>query len=137
MGVYAIVIGIGSVQIMTLMLCGVLWWFLVRQERSLQLLSTKLKERGEAEASHESPQPELTQQKPDEFGRQLREAELKASLQMAVSTQQNPMDKYKYVASMADKGLGVEDLAQSFGISSYEAEQLVNLSRMANSGAEG
>lgn len=139
MGVYAIVIGIGGVQIMTLVLCGILWWFLIKQERSLHWLSSQLKEQAAAEEStRETVQPEFAEaeQESGEFGREFREAELKASLQMAVSTRQNPMDKYKYVASMADKGLGVEDLAHSFGISSYEAEQLVNLSRLANSGAE-
>jgi hypothetical protein len=135
MGVYAIVIGFGGVQLLTLCLCGVLWWFLIKQERSIHLLSSRLRNAEVAETG-KTQQPESFSEEESEFSREFREAELKANLQMAGSVRPNTMDKYKYVASMADKGLGVEDLAQSFGISSYEAEQLVNLSRLAQNGAK-
>ncbi|MCF8031352.1 MAG: hypothetical protein K9J48_01820 [Desulfohalobiaceae bacterium] len=127
MDIGALVISIGCVQILTLVLCGVLWWCLLRQERTIHNLRTRY-----ATTQSEASSSEGTAEEDKSFHSEYREAEIRASLQTAGSTRHSPTEKYKYVACMADKGLGVDDLARSFGISSYEAEQLVNLSRLAN-----
>ena len=129
MDIGALVISMGCVQILTLILCCVLWWCLFRQERTIHRLSTRQAPEPR-EASGSSENGEAAEEKKS-FRSEYREAEIRASLQTAGSTRHSPTEKYKYVACMADKGLGVEDLARSFGISSYEAEQLVNLSRLA------
>lgn len=127
MSINALVISIGCIQILTLVLCGVLWWYLLRQERTIYRMATlQDNSKQEASASKEPAEEEKS------FREEYRDAEIRASLQTTRASRGNPTEKYKYVASMADKGLGVEDLAHSFGISSYEAEQLVNLSRLAN-----
>jgi len=127
MNVGALIMAMGSVQILTLILCGILWWYLLRQERGINHLRSKL-ESAQLQGSASEP----TEKEGQTFQSEYREAEIKAALQTGGSPQHSPTEKYKYVAWMADKGLGVEDLAHSFGISSYEAEQLVNLSRLAN-----
>jgi len=131
MSVTALVVGIGCVQILTLILCGVLWWQLQKQE----LIISRLSAQG-AEPAAEPQAPQEAENSGRDFASEYREAEIRASLQTAGAARTSPTEKYKYVACMADKGVGAEDLAQSFGISSYEAEQLMNLSRLAN-GSQG
>lgn len=130
MNIDMLVMSLGGVQVLTLILCGILWWYLLRQERIINSMRSELETgRQKNTVSEPSEAEEQT------FQSEYREAEIKASLQTSGATRHSPTEKYKYVACMADKGLGVEDLARSFGISSYEAEQLINLSRLAN-GAE-
>jgi hypothetical protein len=127
MNVGALIMAMGCVQILTLILCGILWWYLLRQERGINYLRSELES-----AQFQESASEPTEKEGQTFQSEYREAEIKAALQTGGSPQHSPTEKYKYVACMADKGLAVEDLAHSFGISSYEAEQLVNLSRLAN-----
>lgn len=131
MNMSMLVMSLGGVQILTLILCGILWWYLVRQERIINSMRAEM-DGGRQDDTVTEP----SEAEEQTFQREYREAEIKASLQTSGATRHSPTEKYKYVACMADKGLEVEDLARSFGISSYEAEQLVNLSRLAN-GAEG
>ena len=131
MSVTALVVSIGIVQILTLILCGVLWWQLQKQELTINRISPSQKE-----PAAEPQAPQEAEDRGGDFAREYREAEIRASLQTAGATRTSPTEKYKYVACMADKGLDADDLAHSFGISSYEAEQLVNLSRLAN-GSQG
>ena len=129
MSVYAMLIGMGGLQVLTLVFCGFLAWGLLRQERTPQ-------EPGrvqEPTSGSATPGGVYGDGEKREFGSEFREARLRETLQTAGRTRQDLSEKYKYVACMADKGLGSEDLAQAFGISSYEAEQLVNLSRLAGS----
>jgi len=122
-----LVMSLGFVQILTLILCGVLSFYLLRQEQLIRRLRADRTET--SEESHASG--EAAEEKKS-FQKECREAEMRASLHTAGSTRHSPTEKYKYVACMADKGLDTDDLARSFGISSYEAEQLVNLSRLAS-----
>lgn len=130
MNIGMLVMGLGGVQILTLIISGILWWYLLRQERIINFMRSELES-----GRQNNTVPEPSESEEQTFQSEYREAEIKASLQTSGATRHSPTEKYKYVACMADKGLGVDDLASSFGISRYEAEQLINLSRLAN-GAE-
>ncbi|MEF8823124.1 MAG: hypothetical protein V5A14_01980 [Desulfohalobiaceae bacterium] len=117
MNIGMLVMSLGGVQVLTLILCGILWWYFLRQERIINSMRSELESGRQNDTDTEPSEAEE-----QTFQSEYREAEIKASLQTSGATRHSPTEKYKYVACMADKGLGVEDLARSFGISSYEAE---------------
>lgn len=65
------------------------------------------------------------------FVANLEEAQVKARLE--VSGGQAP-EKYRYVASMAARGMSPSEIAEVLKISPREAEQLVSLARVARGG---
>ena len=75
----------------------------------------------------------------NDFSRDLNQAEISVRLQKShLSAQSNnrsmsPPEKYSYVHSLAAKGMSSEDIALVLSISVHEADQLVNLSRLAHS----
>lgn len=66
------------------------------------------------------------------FDQSLDEAELKSRLQAPVSAGNAP-NKYRHVASLAEQGMSVQQIAEVLHISLPEATQLVSLSRIARS----
>lgn len=73
------------------------------------------------------------------FAKSLQEAEIttnlqkpRLSLQKATQTKHNNKDKYQYIQTLSGSGMASEDIAKVLSISSNEAEQLVNLSKLAN-----
>lgn len=66
------------------------------------------------------------------FERTLDHAELKSRLQTPI-TSGNAPDKYRHVASLAEQGMSVQQIAEVLHISLPEATQLVSLARIARS----
>ncbi|SHO50747.1 hypothetical protein [Desulfopila aestuarii] len=72
-----------------------------------------------------------------EFQKNLSEAELTTRLQQPrlsaqhVLGQVNAPERYLYVRSLAQNGMDAKEIASILSISTQEAEQLVNLSRLA------
>jgi hypothetical protein len=73
-----------------------------------------------------------------EFQDSLNQAEITTRLQKSrLSTQQHnrsmsPPEKYRYVHSLAASGMTSQEIASVLSISIHEAEQLVNLSKLAH-----
>lgn len=73
-----------------------------------------------------------------QFQKKLDEAEITTRLQQPrLSAQHNkerikPPERYQFVRSMANNGLDAEEIATILSISTHEAEQLVNLSKLAD-----
>lgn len=80
--------------------------------------------------THLEDLPTLAVQSPPHFEQDLNHAELKNRLQAPASLGNAP-DKYRHVASLADQGMPVEQIAEVLNISLPEANQLVSLSRLA------
>lgn len=73
-----------------------------------------------------------------EFQNNLGEAERTTKLQKpplseihAPERPRNSPERYSYIHSLAEKGLSVEEIASILTISTHEARQLVNLSKIA------
>lgn len=122
---YVFIILIGLIQILTLSICGYLWYYLYRQEKYLNEFSQKIESKVQ-----DIKNKEKTENTNRDFQNEFYKANIKANRQIAGGYEKVP-EKYKYVVSVAEQGMEIEDLAKTFGISSYEVEQLVNLSRLA------
>ncbi len=74
-----------------------------------------------------------------EFKNNLRLAELTTSLQKPrliarkPVTDSSPPEKYRYLQSLAKKGMPADEIASVLAISTHEAQQLVTLSQIAQS----
>ncbi len=95
-----------------------------REESDRQLLNALQR------ITHLEDLPTLAVQSPPRFEHDLNHAELKNRLQAPASLGNAP-DKYRHVASLADQGMAVEQIAEVLNISLPEANQLVSLSRLA------
>lgn len=77
------------------------------------------------------------------FQKNLQAAELTTKLQKPrLDAQHNvtagtPPGKYSNIQSLADQGISVEEIASIFAVSTHEAQQLVNLSRIAQGNFTG
>lgn len=73
-----------------------------------------------------------------EFQKSLNEAEITTRLQQPRLSAQHgynrsgPPERYLYVRSLAQNGMSAEEIASILSISTQEAEQLVNLSKLAS-----
>lgn len=95
-----------------------------REETDRQLLNALQR------ITHLEDEPAGQDLRPTHFEQDLNHAELKNRLQ-APATQGNAPDKYRHVASLAQQGMAVEQIAEVLNISLPEANQLVSLSRLA------
>lgn len=95
-----------------------------REESDRQLLNALQR------ITHLEDLPTLAPQAPLRFEQDLNHAELKNRLQAPASLGKAP-DKYRHIASLADQGMSVEQIAEVLNISLPEANQLVSLSRLA------
>ena len=68
------------------------------------------------------------------FAADMNRAQIKARLENA-GTFGNPHEKYRYIASMVAQGMKAHEIAEVLNIPPREAEQLVNLSKVAKSEA--
>jgi hypothetical protein len=77
--------------------------------------------------------------KSSDFSRSLNQAEISIRIQESRLSAQNynrsmsPPERYRYVHSLAAKGMSSQEIALVLSISIHEADQLVNLSRLAHS----
>lgn len=73
------------------------------------------------------------------FNQSLKEAEITTNLQkprlQAQTTKEklnNSNDKYQYIRSLSGSGMAAEEIGNVLAISSHEAQQLMNLAKLAN-----
>lgn len=95
-----------------------------REESDRQLLNALQR------ITHLEDLPTVPTQRAPQFEHDLNHAELKNRLQAPASLGNAP-DKYRHIASLADQGMSVEQIAEVLNISLPEANQLVSLSRLA------
>lgn len=95
-----------------------------REESDRQLLNALQR------ITHLEDRPTAPTQAAHRFENDLNHAELKNRLQAPASLGNAP-DKYRHVASLADQGMSVEQIAEVLNISLPEANQLVSLARLA------
>ncbi|OQY25721.1 MAG: hypothetical protein B6I37_00280 [Desulfobacteraceae bacterium 4572_35.2] len=95
-----------------------------REESDRQLLNALQR------ITHLEDLPTLAVQSSPHFEQDLNHAELKNRLQAPASLGNAP-GKYRHVASLADQGMAVEQIAEVLNISLPEANQLVSLARLA------
>jgi hypothetical protein len=73
----------------------------------------------------------------NEFQNSLQVAELTTKFQKPrlnarnIATDNSPVGKYSSVQSLAQQGLSIEEIASILDVSTHEAHQLVNLSKLA------
>jgi DNA-binding NarL/FixJ family response regulator len=73
------------------------------------------------------------------FQESLNQAEITTKLQRSrlssqeYNSQMSPPERYRYVHSLAASGMSSEEIASILSISIHEADQLVNLARLAHS----
>jgi hypothetical protein len=77
-------------------------------------------------------------QQSNDFNKSLNQAEITTRLQKSRLSAQNynrsksPPERYRYVHSLAANGMSSHEIASVLSISIHEADQLVNLSRLAH-----
>ena len=128
------------ISILTLSLCIIAT---IRAVHFRRAASLKKKELETALHSIDSKNNELEKLKEiadrlANFKKNLSEAELSTKMQRSRITYSRASEKpitiperYRYVHSLAEKGLSSEDIASVLTISSFEAEQLVALSNLS------
>lgn len=129
---------LGSVMVIALALAALLYryWRLTGQLR--RQLAEALANQQQAEQSLHLLQQQYSHNL--EFQKNLSEAELTTRLQRSRLTTQHARDlsstpeRYGYIRSLADKGMGAAEIAAILSISSQEAEQLVKLSQLGKTG---
>lgn len=74
------------------------------------------------------------------FNESLKSAEVTTNLQKprlqvqsSTTTTKQPKDKYQYIQSLSGSGMAAEEIGNVLSISSHEAQQLMNLAKLANS----
>ena len=102
-----------------------------RLQRQFHELQTALATALERVETLENRAPMSTGESRQVFTARLDEARLKSRLE--ASGGQTP-EKYRYVASMAARGMSPSEIAEVLKISPREAEQLVSLARVARNG---
>ena len=128
-------------SLVTLPICGILIYSMNIQKRRISFLQGKFdavqRQYYTLENAHEDLQNK--QQQNQIFKSSLQEAEIttnlqepRLSLQKATHTKHNNKDKYQFIQSLSGSGMAAEEIAKVLSISSNEAEQLVNLSKLAN-----
>ncbi len=105
-------------------LCCFIWWFLSRRRNPQKDLTMNFSVRDQSSCDRQE------EYRPAENSKNLSDAEFKAVLQRVNFQRREVPEKYRYLVTMASKGMESKDLAQVFGISVREAKQLINLSRI-------
>lgn len=126
-------------------LCGVLLIVIVFIKKENRLLARQLTE---TTVSLEQTRKQLgelqaRQAEINAFQNSLQAAQLTTKLQKPrLDAQHNaaagtPPGKYSNIQLLADQGMSVEEIAASLAVSTHEAQQLVNLSRIAQANFTG
>ena len=126
--------------LLTLLLTCLTFGLAIHYRRKADTLSRKLRVALEklASAHEEMQEREQREQESQAFQKNLTEAELTTRLQQPRLTGRHQYDRvnvperYHYVRSLAEKGMEASEIAAILSISTREAEQLVNLSRLAS-----
>lgn len=128
-------------SLLTLPTCGVLIYCMKLQKKRIFLLQSKFDEMQKQyytlENSYEDMQTQHQQNQI--FEKSLQEAEITTNLQKprlsfqeTSNSKKNTKDKYQFIQTLSGSGMAAEEIAKVLSISSNEAEQLVNLSKLAN-----
>lgn len=123
-----------------LVLVALLLASVFRLRRKYRILISKLFEAHETLTSAEEEFQSLEEkyQKSMKFQKDIDDAELTTRLQQPRLSAQYSRDvieapeRYQYVRSLAESGMSAGDIAEVLNISPQEAEQLVKLSKLAN-----
>ncbi len=124
-----------------LLLCSLATWRSIVFRKKMEEQSKLLAEanRTLAEMHEKLSVLQKKGQKSSDFNRSLNQAEISVRLQKSQLSAQNysrsmsPPERYSYVHSLAAKGMSSQEIAVVLSISIHEADQLVNLSRLAHS----
>lgn len=128
-------------SLLTLPVCGVLIYCMILKNNRITSLQSKLDKIQKQYYLLENANEDLQNQqlKNQTFEKNLQEAELttslqkpRLSLQKANQHKQGNKDKYQFIQTLSGSGMAAEEIAKVLSISSNEAEQLVNLSKLAN-----
>ncbi len=123
-----------------LFLCSVATWRSIVYHRKSEDREKLLQETNETLAVLQKKLISLEEKekKYDEFQESLNLAEITTKLQEPRLSAQNfnrtvsPPERYRYVHSLASGGMSPQDIASVLSISIHEADQLVNLARLAH-----
>jgi hypothetical protein len=125
--------------ILALLLCSAATWRSIVYRRRAKQQSRLLAETSEALAEVNKKLIFLQERdkKFTEFQDSLNLAEITTRLQKSRLSAQDcnrmsPPERYRYVHSLAESGMSSQEIATVLSISIHEAEQLVNLSRLAH-----
>lgn len=123
--------------LLALLLCSVAIWrstiFRKQAGRQSKLLAETSETLEEVRKKLTALQEKDKQYK--EFQDSLNQAEITTRLQksrLQYNRSMSPPERYRYVHSLAASGMSSEEISQVLSISIHEAEQLVNLSRLAH-----
>ena len=126
---------------LALLLCSVATWRSIVFRRRAEGRERLLQEATDALSASQKKLNDLEErgQKYDAFQESLNLAEITTRLQKPRISVQNrprsmdPPERYRYVHSLASGGMSSREIASVLSISIHEADQLVNLARLAHS----
>jgi biopolymer transport protein ExbB/TolQ len=126
--------------LLALLLCSVATWRSIVFKKKAARQAKLLDETGETLAELRKKLSDLQEKDSQykEFQDSLNQAEITTRLQKSrLSMQQynrsmSPPERYRYVHALAANGMSSEEISKVLSISIQEAEQLVNLSRLAH-----
>lgn len=133
------------IALLSLLLTGIILGALIYYRRKAASLSRKLAVALEKLATAHSDLQNMDQRYKEtvEFQKNLSEAELTTRLQQPRLSTQHSLgrvsapERYLYIRSLAQNGMDAKEIAAILSISTQEAEQLVNLSRLAQTPTAG
>lgn len=126
--------------LLALLLCSVATWRSIVYHRKSEVRKKLLQEKNETLAALQIKLNGLEEKekKYDGFQETLNLAEITTKLQEPRLSAQNfnrtmsPPERYRYVHSLASGGMSPQEIASVLSISIHEADQLVNLARLAH-----
>ena len=127
--------------LLALLLCSVATWRSIIFKKKADQQAKLLAETNETltEVRQKLTLLQEQDQKSNDFNKTLNQAKITTRLQKSRLSAQNyncsmsPPERYRYVHSLAANGMSSNEIASVLSISIHEADQLVNLSRLAHS----
>jgi hypothetical protein len=126
--------------LLALLLCSLAIWRCIIFKKKADLHAKLLAETNQTLAEVQKKLTILQEKdlQSNDFNRSLNQAEITTRLQKSRLSAQNynrslsPPERYRYVHSLAANGMSSHEIASVLSISIHEADQLVNLSRLAH-----
>jgi hypothetical protein len=126
--------------LLALLLCSVATWRSIVYKKRMDQQSRLLAETNQTltDVSKKLSSLQEKDKKLSEFQNNLNQAEITTRLQKSrlsvqhTNSSMSPPERYRYVHSLAESGMSSQEIASVLSISVHEAEQLVNLSRLAH-----
>jgi ATP/maltotriose-dependent transcriptional regulator MalT len=126
--------------LLALLLCSVATWRSILFKKKADRQAKLLNETNQTLAEVQKKLIVLQEKdlKSNDFTRSLNQAEITTRLQKSRLSAHNynrnmsPPERYRYVHSLAANGMSSNEIASVLSISIHEADQLVNLSRLAH-----